>query len=120
MTYTFDELRDNLEQNIALLRQHDFEPTQNGVLWLVCGPGYTGYGDTEYQAWCDLLLDVPLANEILQDLTKTALAQKVGQLLAQKAIKAKITQVVFDRGLHKFHGRLKALAESSREGGLKF
>ena len=54
------------------------------------------------------------------DLTKTALAQKVGQLLAQKAIKAKITQVVFDRGLHKFHGRLKALAESSREGGLKF
>lgn len=47
-------------------------------------------------------------------------AKKVGQLLAEKAISAGITQVVFDRGGYLYHGRVKALSEGAREGGLIF
>lgn len=51
---------------------------------------------------------------------KNEKAKLVGQLLAQKAIKAKIAKVVFDRNGYQYHGRVKALAEAAREGGLKF
>ena len=47
-------------------------------------------------------------------------AQQVGSLIAKKAIDKKIKEVVFDKGAYKFHGRVKALAESAREGGLQF
>jgi large subunit ribosomal protein L18 len=52
--------------------------------------------------------------------TKTEQASEVGKLLAQKAKTAKIEQVVFDRAGYLYHGRVKALAEGAREGGLKF
>jgi len=51
---------------------------------------------------------------------KAAVAHEVGQLLAAKALKQKIHQVVFDRGGYKYHGRIKALADGARAGGLKF
>jgi large subunit ribosomal protein L18 len=44
----------------------------------------------------------------------------VGKALAEKAIAAGIVEVVFDRGGYLYHGRVKALAEGAREGGLKF
>jgi large subunit ribosomal protein L18 len=47
-------------------------------------------------------------------------AYLVGQRLAAKAKKKKITTVYFDRGKYKFHGRVKALAQGARSGGLKF
>ncbi|KKQ56935.1 MAG: 50S ribosomal protein L18 [Parcubacteria group bacterium GW2011_GWA2_38_13] len=53
-------------------------------------------------------------------LKKTDAAQKVGELLAEKAIKLGITKVVFDRSYYKFHGRVKALAEAARKKGLQF
>jgi large subunit ribosomal protein L18 len=49
-----------------------------------------------------------------------AAAAAVGKLLAERATKAGITNVVFDRGGFKFHGRIKALADGAREGGLSF
>ena len=52
--------------------------------------------------------------------TKMEIAKQVGELLAQRAKKKKIISVVFDRGGYKFHGRVKALAEAVRDGGLKF
>jgi large subunit ribosomal protein L18 len=47
-------------------------------------------------------------------------AAEVGKLVAQRAKKAGITDVVFDRGAYLYHGRVKALAEAAREGGLNF
>lgn len=47
-------------------------------------------------------------------------AKAVGTLLAKKAKDAGVTAVVFDRNAYKFHGRVKALAEGAREGGLQF
>ena len=47
-------------------------------------------------------------------------AAKVGKALADRAVKAGVKEVVFDRGGYMFHGRVKALAEAAREAGLKF
>jgi large subunit ribosomal protein L18 len=49
-----------------------------------------------------------------------AAAAAVGKLVAERATKAGIAEVVFDRGSYLFHGRVKALADAAREGGLKF
>jgi large subunit ribosomal protein L18 len=51
---------------------------------------------------------------------KTEKAKKVGELLAQRAKEAGITAVVFDRGGNRYAGRIAALADSAREGGLAF
>lgn len=55
-----------------------------------------------------------------QKLTRKERAFKTGQLLAKKALKAKIKKVVFDRRAYKYHGRVKALADGARKGGLEF
>jgi large subunit ribosomal protein L18 len=47
-------------------------------------------------------------------------ASAVGKLVAERALAAGVTQVVFDRGSYLYHGRVKALAEAAREGGLSF
>lgn len=51
---------------------------------------------------------------------KVAIAYEVGKLIADKAKEKKITKIVFDRAGYKYHGRVKAIAEGAREGGLKF
>ena len=50
---------------------------------------------------------------------KVEAAKKVGELIAKKAVAAGITTVVFDRGGNKYHGRVAAVAEGAREGGLQ-
>ena len=52
--------------------------------------------------------------------TKTEQAAEVGKLLAANAQKAGVETVVFDRGGYLYHGRVKALADGAREGGLRF
>jgi len=52
--------------------------------------------------------------------TKTARAKAVGQEIAKRLVGRGVTAAVFDRGWYKYHGRVKALAEGAREGGLQF
>ncbi len=52
--------------------------------------------------------------------TKTEVAKALGEELAKRAKRKKISAAVFDRGGYKYHGRVKALAEGARKGGLKF
>ncbi len=65
-----------------------------------------------------------LNKEIVEELKsvkgKTSVSKVVGKALAKKALEKNIQQVVFDRGGHVYHGRLKAFADGAREGGLKF
>ncbi|MBC7222723.1 MAG: 50S ribosomal protein L18 [Anaerolineae bacterium] len=56
----------------------------------------------------------------VQGLPKTEQARLVGKKVAERALAKGITKVVFDRGGYKFHGRVKALADASREAGLDF
>ncbi len=51
---------------------------------------------------------------------KVDMAREIGKLIAKKSLEKKIEQAVFDRGGYLYHGRIKAIAEGAREGGLKF
>lgn len=53
-------------------------------------------------------------------MTRTHKAQELGKILAKKAVAKKIKNIVFDKGSYKYHGRIKALAQGAREGGLQF
>ena len=64
--------------------------------------------------------DLKLKNDSKGSPNKSDAAKEVGRLIAKKAIDNKIEKVVFDRGGTIFHGRIKALADGAREGGLKF
>ncbi len=64
-------------------------------------------------------LDASLREALRTGADKTA-AGAVGKLVAERALAAGVTAVVFDRGSYIYHGRVKALAEAAREGGLSF
>ena len=53
-------------------------------------------------------------------MNKTEQAKKVGELVANKAKEAEVEKIVFDRNGYLYHGRVQALADAAREGGLKF
>lgn len=64
-----------------------------------------------------------LASAMIKEVTaknKVAAGQELGKLLADKAKAKKITKVVFDRAHYKYHGRVKAVADGARAGGLEF
>ncbi|UKJ07101.1 50S ribosomal protein L18 [Solitalea lacus] len=61
-----------------------------------------------------------LADKLATNVNKTEQSKLVGKLIAEKAVAAGITTVVFDRNGYLYHGRVKSLAEGAREGGLNF
>ena len=64
-------------------------------------------------------LDTELASE-MEGKSKKEQATIVGRVVAERALEAGITRVVFDRGGYVYHGRVKAVADAAREGGLQF
>ncbi len=64
-------------------------------------------------------VDVELRGEVAKK-SKSEAAGLVGKLVARRALEAGVKKVVFDRGGYQYHGRVKALAEAAREGGLDF
>ena len=56
----------------------------------------------------------------LEAMPKIQQAEKVGEIVAQRAVEAGISQVVFDRNGYLYHGRVKSLADAARKGGLNF
>ena len=65
-------------------------------------------------------LSKEITDELASAKTNIEKSKVVGILVAKKAAEAKVEKVVFDRGLNKYHGRVQAVAEGAREGGLKF
>ena len=76
--------------------------------------------------YAQIIDDKKAATLVSASSTETKIVKKipqavaVGKLVAERALKKKIKDVVFDKGEYKFHGRVKALAESAREQGLNF
>jgi large subunit ribosomal protein L18 len=68
-------------------------------------------------AACSLESGVRSAEEKVRG---AALAQQIGKLIAERAISAGVSRVVFDRGGYRYHGQVKALADAAREAGLAF
>ena len=68
---------------------------------------------------CASTLEKELRDQI-KGLRKTEQAAAIGKLIAQRALEKGIKSVVFDRGGYKYHGRVKAVADASREAGLEF
>jgi large subunit ribosomal protein L18 len=66
------------------------------------------------------LAAVNWTEEALRSLAPMDQAQRVGSLLAERATAAGVDAAVFDRGGYQYHGRVKALADGAREGGLRF
>ena len=56
----------------------------------------------------------------LKGLKKEEIAARIGAVIAERAKSAGVTRVAFDRGSYKYHGRVRALAEAARQGGLEF
>ena len=56
----------------------------------------------------------------IEGMNKTDVAKKIGALIGERAKKAGVSKVAFDRGTYKYHGRVKALADGAREAGLEF
>lgn len=74
-------------------------------------------------AGCTLVAASTVDKEVSRQVTgmeKTEAARLVGQVLAERAKSQGLTKVVFDRGGYRYHGRIKALAEAARKGGLAF
>ncbi len=65
-------------------------------------------------------LSKEIADELANAKSKVEKSKIVGALVAKNAKDAKVEKVVFDRGLYKYHGRVQAVADGAREGGLKF
>jgi len=65
-------------------------------------------------------IDKELKGKVLKSTANCSSSSEVGSLLAKRAIKKGIAEVVFDRGGNIYHGRIKALAEAARNAGLKF
>lgn len=85
---------------------------------------------SNYYTYCQLIDDeknLVLTGESTKNITvkdikgakKTKLAEILGELIAKRAIEKGIKKVVFDRGMYKYHGRVKAIAEGAKKGGLK-
>lgn len=64
-------------------------------------------------------LDKDVRAKVTNGSTQAA-AETVGKLIAERGVKAGVAEVIFDRGAYIYHGRVKALADAAREGGLSF
>ena len=66
------------------------------------------------------MLQLLIKRSVLEATSNAEAAQKVGELVAKRAVEKGYKAVVFDRGGYLFHGRVKALADAARENGLEF
>jgi len=76
--------------------------------------------DAQGRTLCSASTQVGAMGGELAGKTKSERAAVIGAEIARKAKEAGVDSVVFDRGSYKFHGRIKALADAAREGGLQF
>ena len=106
----FRSLKGIYAQVIDDSRGHTLAAASSGELLMAAkaGAGAGGNGDGDEAA------------AAAGPVSKTAASAAVGKLVAERALAAGVSAVVFDRGGYRFHGRVKALADAAREGGLVF
>ena len=104
----FRSLKGIYAQVIDDSRGHTLAAASSGELLAAVKAGAGGNGDGDEAA------------EAVGPVSKTAASAAVGKLVAERALAAGVSAVVFDRGGYRFHGRVKALADAAREGGLVF
>ncbi len=81
---------------------------------------YAQFIDDESGTTLFTMADSALSKKDTEKKTKSEIAFVLGEKAAEKAKAKKIKEIVFDRGRKRYHGRIKALAEGLRKGGLKF
>ena len=104
----FRSLKGIYAQVIDDSRGHTLAAASSGELLATAKAGAGAGGDGDEAA------------EATGSVSKTAASAAVGKLVAERALAAGVSAVVFDRGGYRFHGRVKALADAAREGGLVF
>lgn len=117
-------------KNKVMKRKRRAKRVRTRVFGTLKRPRFTIFR-SNYHMWCQLINDEKgetilsvhdkeLKKKSKSKKTKTQIAHDIGELLAKRAKEKKINSVVFDRNGYKYHGRIKALAEGARGGGLKF
>ncbi|MEK7636022.1 MAG: 50S ribosomal protein L18 [Patescibacteria group bacterium] len=119
-----------MNKNLNQLREKRKKRTRMKIFGTIERPRLSVFR-SNYYTYCQLINDENdviligastkrISEKIVQGTKKIKLAELLGELIAKKAIEKGIKKIIFDKGMYKYHGRVKAVAEGAKKGGLEF